>query len=99
MAKPKTKRSVMDTLATKTGTFGHERWEWETKMGQRVLKWFWKEGFTGMNTGTFFDGEEKPLLFAKNLDLAVMYSWGHEFGFTEGWNAGARVGMDTEPAQ
>lgn len=75
MAKLKTKRCVMDTEATENEpdrwefATGKLRWQWVNRMGINLYVAFGDEGFQGV-------------LYAKNLDHAVMFAHGFEAGIS-----------------
>jgi hypothetical protein len=74
MAKQKTKRGPIETVATQeSGTYS-----WEFTTG--VYNWRWSE-HTGMNLEVREgQGDYQPCLYAKNLDHAIMFAYGFEGG-------------------
>lgn len=81
MPKVKTKRSVMDTTCSETIHNGSRGWTWDTEN----FKWIWVEGVVGLNVMMITPkGVTKQFIYAKNLDHAVMWTWGFMQGFNEG---------------
>jgi hypothetical protein len=81
--KPKTKKCDLGTLATESPDGS---WTWDTNN----FSWRWRPGF-GVNTFLLSKsgGEPRPVRFAKDLNTAVIYSWGVVAGFSLGTQAAA----------
>ncbi len=81
VAKPKTKKTVMDTLAVENKP---GEWTFDTS---NYSTWMWSANVLGINLFRMRnDGNEVPVIHCKSLDHAVMYAWGFLAGQTDEQN-------------
>lgn len=81
MAKQKTKRSMMDTTATEV-----RPGVWQFKAGEHIWEWDSTHVRLNLSCARADDPgmEWTDMLFARNLDNAVMYAWGFNAGLSAG---------------